>query len=171
RRRGRRSSRSEAAMSERVVKLVVFEWYDERGPEYDVTATKAFTDQTDAQTYLSRCYRRISPEGTWWEASGGIRDVDVTFAGPFPASLWVVRWRSGDVAGVFASREEADAFFADQERAAAESGNPSPLFEVGNLEGLMRFSDFDLSVFGDWLTDPPILTPPHPPPPPPTPPP
>src|SRR5262245_61436155 len=107
-------------MFQRVVKLVVFVWCNEKGPEHDVTAIKAFTDQTDAEAYLSRCWRRILPEGTQWvedvpvgfyDAGGAIRDVPVTFDGPPPASLWVVRRRGGDVAGVFASRAEADAFF------------------------------------------------------------
>jgi len=150
-------------MLRKVVFVVDFAWLDHEEDHHE-QSVKAFSDGAQARAHLERCHRRFRPDGwPWSDVSGGIREAVVTFVGPCPESLWVVRASmSVGLEGVFVSRAEADAFHADRERAAAEAGDPRLLFNVDELDGMVRYSDFDLSVFGDWLTDHGIMTLPDP---------
>ncbi len=55
--------------------------------------------------------------------------------------------------GVFAGRERAEAFQADLERRATQSGTPGPLLAVRSLARLRQLSAFDPGVLRDWLID------------------
>jgi hypothetical protein len=54
--------------------------------------------------------------------------------------------------GIFATREQALAFQAEQEKIAAESGDPAPLLDL-EVDGLYKLSAFEPEVFRDWLID------------------
>src|SRR5262249_21969610 len=158
---GRRSSRSEAAMPQAfTVSVVVFSWWSGLDHVTEEETVKAFSDSDQAEAYCQRCYgRRQGGSTQYYERGGGAVDRVVTLADQAEAldpqrigKLWVVRVVTprGDpeydltdpddsipsddpfgIAGVFASPEEANAFRADLERQAAESGIVTPLLGLG----------------------------------------
>lgn len=177
-------------MFEMTVSVVVFHWWDEivyeAGPTGNVVQTttlRAFSDRQEAEAYLGRCRRRHRYGVSFGYTSGGISEKRVTIPNltaegvlrDASRKLWIVRVRKDHprhstvrsqdpygVEGAFASRDEAVAVQASLERKAAESGDPTPLLEFGYLERMLELSDFDLSVYGDWLTDHGIMTLPDP---------
>jgi hypothetical protein len=156
-------------MSQRRVIVVVFRWWSEM-------TIKAFSDRAPAEAFLARCPRRRDPFGDRYEhAQGDLTDWLIEIPDQATQSLWAVCVRrrhptdhaiycehSEGLEDVFASREEAEASQAELEQKAAESGDHAPLMDFGYLEAMLEFSDFDLTVFGDWLTDHGIMTLPDP---------
>jgi hypothetical protein len=165
-------------MLRRVVYVVNFRWWPHGAGGEVGPSLKAFDDRVQAANHLRRCYRRRLPFGPHLEGGGGISEKIVTLPTLSIGTvrkLWVVRVAKAypddedvpgqdgfGVEGVFASPEEADAFRSELETKAAESGFLGPLLQIGDLDRLLGLSDFDPSVFGDWLTDHGIMTLPDP---------
>jgi hypothetical protein len=85
-----------------------------------------------------------------------------------PRALFVVRVREEErywqgrsletdapfrMEGIFATREQAEAFAAEREQKAATAGDPGPLLDLRSLAELVSLSAFEPNVFRDWLVD------------------